>query len=58
MLGQAQLLRVELHGCRLEGLRAIGDLKGAAMPWPDVVAHAGAFAQALGVRVLEDEDAE
>jgi uncharacterized protein YjbI with pentapeptide repeats len=58
MLGQAQLLRVELHGCRLDGLRAIGDLRGAAMPWPDVVAHAGAFAQAVGVSVLEDEDPE
>jgi uncharacterized protein YjbI with pentapeptide repeats len=56
MLGQAQLQRVELDGCRLEGLRSIADLRGAAMPWPDVVAGAGAFAQALGITVLEDDE--
>jgi hypothetical protein len=56
MLGQARLLRVELDGCRLDGLRSIADLRGAAMPWPDVVAGAGAFAAALGIAVLEDEE--
>jgi uncharacterized protein YjbI with pentapeptide repeats len=58
MLGQAQLQRVELHGCRLDGLRSIADLRGAAMPWPDIVALAGAFASAAGVAVLEDPEAE
>jgi uncharacterized protein YjbI with pentapeptide repeats len=58
MLGQAQLQRVELHGCTLDGVRAISDLRGAAMPWPDVVAHAGAFAGALGVTVLEDAETD
>jgi uncharacterized protein YjbI with pentapeptide repeats len=56
MFGQAQLLRVELDGCRLDGLRSIADLRGAAMPWPDVVAGAGAFAAALGITVLEDDE--
>jgi hypothetical protein len=56
MLGQAQLQRVELEGCRLDGLRSFADLRGAAMPWPDVVAGAGAFASALGIAILEDKD--
>ena len=43
---------------RLEGVRSIADLKGAAMPWSDIVGHAGAFAAALGIGVLStDEDA-
>jgi uncharacterized protein YjbI with pentapeptide repeats len=55
-LSGARLHRCELRGCRIDGLRAMDRLRGAAMPWPDVVAAAGAFAAALGVRVL-DEDA-
>jgi uncharacterized protein YjbI with pentapeptide repeats len=57
MLGQARLQRVELDGCRLDGLRSVADLRGASMPWPDVVASAGAFATALGIVVQDDEDA-
>jgi uncharacterized protein YjbI with pentapeptide repeats len=45
----------ELHGCTLDGLIATERLRGAAMPWPDVVGHASAFAAALGIRVLTDE---
>jgi uncharacterized protein YjbI with pentapeptide repeats len=56
MLGQARLQRVELDGCRLDGLRSIADLRGATMPWPDVVAGAGALAAALGIGILEDEE--
>jgi uncharacterized protein YjbI with pentapeptide repeats len=56
MLGQAQLQRVELHGCRLDGLRSVADLRGTTMPWPDIVAGAGAFAAALGIGILEDEE--
>jgi uncharacterized protein YjbI with pentapeptide repeats len=55
-LAKARLTRVTLEGCRLDGVRALGDLRGAAMPWPDVVAHAGAFAAALGIAVLEDDE--
>jgi hypothetical protein len=58
MLGQARRQRVELHGCRLDGLRSIVDLRGAAMPWPDVVAGAGTFAAALGIAIVDDEAPE
>jgi uncharacterized protein YjbI with pentapeptide repeats len=56
LLGQSSLQRVELEACRLVGLRSFTDLRGAAMPWPDVVAGAGAFAAALGIAILEDEE--
>jgi uncharacterized protein YjbI with pentapeptide repeats len=48
--------RCELRGCTLERLTGIERLRGAAMPWVDVVGHAGLLAAALGIRVL-DEDA-
>jgi uncharacterized protein YjbI with pentapeptide repeats len=46
--GRVRLQRVELAGCRLEGIRSVGDLRGASMPWPDIVANAGLFAAAAG----------
>jgi uncharacterized protein YjbI with pentapeptide repeats len=56
-LGQARLQRVEFDDCRLDGVREIGDLRGARMPLSDIVAHAGAFAAALGIGVIAvDED--
>jgi uncharacterized protein YjbI with pentapeptide repeats len=55
-LRRSRLLRVELEGCRLDGLNAISDLRGAALPWPDIVAQAGTFAAALGIGVVGDED--
>jgi uncharacterized protein YjbI with pentapeptide repeats len=45
----------ELHGCTLDGLVATERLRGAAMPWADVVGHAGVLASTLGIRVLTDE---
>jgi uncharacterized protein YjbI with pentapeptide repeats len=54
-LDRVRLQRVELCGCRLEGIRTVADLRGAAMPWPDIVANAGLFAAAAGVRASEDE---
>jgi len=49
--------RCELRGCTLDGLAGLERLRGAAMPWPDIVGHAGLFAAALGIRALdEDED--
>jgi uncharacterized protein YjbI with pentapeptide repeats len=53
-LHRARLRDVELHGCDLTGLRTIEDLRGAAMPWPDLVANSGRLAAALGLEVLED----
>ena len=40
----------------MDGLRGAESLRGAAMPWADIVAAAGLFAGALGVRVLDAED--
>ena len=45
----------ELHGCTLDGLTGAERLRGAAMPWADIIGHAGVFATALGIRVLTDE---
>jgi len=45
----------ELSGCTLDGLVATERLRGAAMPWADVIGHAGLLASALGIRVLTDE---
>jgi uncharacterized protein YjbI with pentapeptide repeats len=42
----------ELRGCTLDGLTGAERLRGAAMPWDDVVGNAGLFAAALGIRVL------
>jgi uncharacterized protein YjbI with pentapeptide repeats len=45
--------RVEVRGCTLDGVRGAEGLRGAAMPWGDILAAAGTFASALGVRVLD-----
>jgi uncharacterized protein YjbI with pentapeptide repeats len=50
-LGQSTHLRVELHRCRLAEVRSLADLKGAAMPYPDLVDQAPQLAAALGIRV-------
>jgi len=46
--------RCELRGCTLDGVAGIERLRGAAMPWGDVVGNAAQLAAALGIRVLED----
>jgi len=48
--------RCELRGCTLDGLAGLERLRGAAMPWPDIVGHAGLFAAALGIRVLDEDE--
>jgi uncharacterized protein YjbI with pentapeptide repeats len=53
-LSGARFERCELRGCTLDGVRAADRLRGAAMPWADIVAAAGTLADALGVRVLDD----
>jgi uncharacterized protein YjbI with pentapeptide repeats len=52
-LARVRLQRVVLAGCRLEGIHSVGDLRGATMPWPDIVANAGLFAAAAGIRPAE-----
>jgi uncharacterized protein YjbI with pentapeptide repeats len=46
--------RCELRGCTLDGVAGLERLRGAAMPWGDVVGNAAQLAAALGILVLED----
>jgi uncharacterized protein YjbI with pentapeptide repeats len=48
--------RCELRGCTLDGLTGVERLRGAAMPWADVVGNAGLLAGALGIRVLGEDE--
>jgi hypothetical protein len=43
-----------MRGSTLDGLAGIESLRGLSMPWPDLVASAGALAGALGIGVVED----
>jgi len=49
-----KLERVELQGCDLAGVRGAEALRGARMPWADVVENAALFATALGVEIVGD----
>lgn len=51
----ARVERVQLVGCDLTELLGVEALRGARMPWNDVVQNAPLFAQAVGIRVLSDE---
>lgn len=44
---------VELRGCDLTGLRGADALRGARMPWNDVLAGAALFATALGIEIVD-----
>ena len=57
-LSEATLGRVELRGCDLEGLRGAERLRGARMPWADIVASAATFAATLGIVVSDDARAQ
>ena len=48
-----KLKRVELRGCELEGLEGIEALRGARMPWNDVLQNAPLFASALGLEIVD-----
>jgi uncharacterized protein YjbI with pentapeptide repeats len=48
--------RCELRSCTLDGLAGAERLRGAAMPWADLVGHAGLLAAALGIRVLGEDE--
>ena len=45
--------RVELRGCDLAGASGAEALRGARIPWNDVVANAPVFAAALGIEILD-----
>jgi uncharacterized protein YjbI with pentapeptide repeats len=52
----ARLKRVELRGCDLTALDGAEALRGARMPWNDVLQNAGLFAALAGIEILVDGD--
>jgi uncharacterized protein YjbI with pentapeptide repeats len=52
-LQQAHLERCELRGCELGGLHGVDRLRGARLPWPDVVLIAGLLAAAAGIEIVD-----
>ena len=51
---EARLKDCRIGGGTLDGVVGVGSLRGVAMPWPDLVASAGALAAALGIEVADD----
>ena len=47
------LERVELRECALDGLRGSEALRGARMPWSDVVGSAVLFATTVGIEIID-----
>jgi uncharacterized protein YjbI with pentapeptide repeats len=47
--------RVQFEGCDLTGLVGVEALRGARMPWNDILENAPLFAQALGIAAITDE---
>ena len=43
-----------IRGASLDGVLGVESLRGLRMPWPDVVASAGALAAALGIDIESD----
>jgi uncharacterized protein YjbI with pentapeptide repeats len=50
-----RLERVDLIGCALAELTGVESLRGARMPWGDILGNAPLFAQGLGIQVRPDE---
>jgi uncharacterized protein YjbI with pentapeptide repeats len=48
-----KLERVELRRCDLAGLKGVEALRGARMPWSDVLENGPLFAAALGLEILD-----
>ena len=45
--------RLQLERCDLEGFDGVDVLRGARMPWSDVVENAPLFARALGIEIVD-----
>jgi uncharacterized protein YjbI with pentapeptide repeats len=52
-LSGARLKRVELRSCDLTGLQGVEALRGARLPWNDVLENAPLFAAALGLEIID-----
>lgn len=50
----AKLAGCVIRGASLDGVLGVESLRGLRMPWPDVLASAGALAAALGIDVESD----
>ena len=50
---EAKLERVELRGCDLAGVRGAEALRGARMPWNDVIENAALFASVAGIENVD-----
>jgi uncharacterized protein YjbI with pentapeptide repeats len=48
-----RIKRVELRGCDLSGLSGVEALRGARMPWDDLLPNAALFATALGLEIVD-----
>ncbi len=53
VFSSAALQRVDLRGCDLTGLRGMESLRGARMPWNDVLENAPLFASAVGIEIID-----
>jgi uncharacterized protein YjbI with pentapeptide repeats len=51
---RARLARCEFRGCEMDAIVGAESLRGAALPWPEIVALAGTWAAALGIDVLDE----
>jgi uncharacterized protein YjbI with pentapeptide repeats len=47
------LQRVEFRGCDLAGARGAEALRGARMPWSDIVDNAALFAAVVGIELVD-----
>jgi uncharacterized protein YjbI with pentapeptide repeats len=48
-----RLERVELRGCDLTGVRGADALRGARMPWNDILENAALFATVVGIEIVD-----
>ena len=52
-VSSVKLKRCELRGCDLAGLQGVEALRGARMPWNDVLENGPLFAAALGLEIID-----
>jgi uncharacterized protein YjbI with pentapeptide repeats len=51
----AKVTACTIRGASLDGVLGVESLRGLRMPWPDVLASAGALAVALGIAIESEE---
>jgi len=54
-LAETTFHRGEMRDCELNGVGNPEQLRGVAMPWPDIIRSAAVLASGVGVRILEDD---